>query len=244
MKHHIPRIALFALILGTALLGGCSQLAPEKVKAPKTAKPAPPPVEKVEVKITPDMAKVDVKHNGETITIQRVQDEENRVNDDFAKTSRICPPFCIKPASLGHGVETVGELEVIDYAMQQSKDDKSVILVDARSPEWSKLGTIPGSTNIPYSRLNRAKGAIDSAITAAMKQLGVKKSGKGWNFKQAKTVVLFSNGMWSDQSVSAAEGLLKEGYPAKKIKWYRGGMQSWEILGLTVVKPRPQEDQL
>ena len=26
------------------------------------------------------------------------------------------------------------------------------------------------------------------------------------------------------------------GYPAEKIKWYRGGMQDWEILGLATVK--------
>jgi hypothetical protein len=30
---------------------------------------------------------------------------------------------------------------------------------------------------------------------------------------------------------------MAEGYPADKIKWYRGGMQSWEIVGLTTVKP-------
>ncbi|MDH3889000.1 MAG: rhodanese-like domain-containing protein, partial [Gammaproteobacteria bacterium] len=25
-------------------------------------------------------------------------------------------------------------------------------------------------------------------------------------------------------------------YPSHKIKWYRGGMQDWEILGLSTVK--------
>jgi hypothetical protein len=30
--------------------------------------------------------------------------------------------------------------------------------------------------------------------------------------------------------------LLNFGYPAHKLKWYRGGMQDWEILGLTVVR--------
>jgi len=30
--------------------------------------------------------------------------------------------------------------------------------------------------------------------------------------------------------------LLKYGYPANKIKWYRGGMQNWEILGFNTVK--------
>jgi hypothetical protein len=31
--------------------------------------------------------------------------------------------------------------------------------------------------------------------------------------------------------------LLALGYPAHKIKWYRGGMQSWKSLGLTTVFP-------
>ena len=30
--------------------------------------------------------------------------------------------------------------------------------------------------------------------------------------------------------------LLKYGYPADKIKWYRGGMQNWENLGFNTVK--------
>jgi len=25
------------------------------------------------------------------------------------------------------------------------------------------------------------------------------------------------------------------GYPAEKIKWFRGGMQTWQVLGLTIV---------
>jgi hypothetical protein len=34
-----------------------------------------------------------------------------------------------------------------------------------------------------------------------------------------------------------SDGLLKFGYPAHKIKWYRGGMQNWSNLGLTTAKP-------
>ena len=31
--------------------------------------------------------------------------------------------------------------------------------------------------------------------------------------------------------------LLTLGYPAEKLKWYRGGMQSWEQFGFTTVDP-------
>jgi hypothetical protein len=30
--------------------------------------------------------------------------------------------------------------------------------------------------------------------------------------------------------------LLDYGYPAHKIKYYRGGMQAWQLLGLTTVE--------
>jgi hypothetical protein len=32
-------------------------------------------------------------------------------------------------------------------------------------------------------------------------------------------------------------GLLRFGYPAEKIKWYRGGMQNWANMGFTTIKP-------
>jgi hypothetical protein len=32
------------------------------------------------------------------------------------------------------------------------------------------------------------------------------------------------------------------GYPAHKLKWYRGGMQAWMMLGLTTVPP-PQDGE-
>ncbi|MGD8572392.1 MAG: rhodanese-like domain-containing protein, partial [Gammaproteobacteria bacterium] len=47
-------------------------------------------------------------------------------------------------------------------------------------------------------------------------------------------------GMWCGQSPRAIKGLLKLGYPAEKISYYRGGMQSWQMLGLTVVIPEKE----
>lgn len=192
--------------------------------------------EDVVVKITPQMAKAEVMVNGKKVTIMRNQDERNTVNPAFAKTSRKCPPFCIKPISLGHGVETIGELEVIDYIKKMSSGDKSIILVDNRTPDWVERGTIPGAVNIPYTKMSRAKGADDVTIAETLEVLGAKETSKGWDFSKAKTAVFFCNGMWCGQSPAGIAGLLKEGYPGSKIKWYRGGMQSWEILGLTTVK--------
>jgi rhodanese-related sulfurtransferase len=190
----------------------------------------------IQVKITPKMASAEVKHNGKGITIMRNQNQDNTVNPAFAKTSRKCPPFCIKPISLGHGVETIGELEVIDYVTKMSNGDSSIILVDNRTPDWVARGTIPGAVNIPFTKMSRAKGADDLTIAETLEKLGAKESSKGWDFSNVKTAVFFCNGMWCGQSPAGIAGLLAEGFPGEKIKWYRGGMQSWEILGLTTVK--------
>nr|ADB12533.1 rhodanese-like protein [uncultured bacterium 9F08] len=190
----------------------------------------------VAVKITPDMTHAMVMHHDKHTQIMRNQDQKNKVNPAFAKTSRKCPPFCIKPMELGHGVETLGELEVIDYAVKMSQGDDSIILVDNRTPDWVARGTIPGAINIPFTKMSRAKGADALTIAETLETLGAKETGNGWDFSNAKTAVFFCNGMWCGQSPAGISGLLAEGYPGDKIKWYRGGMQSWEILGLSTVK--------
>lgn len=190
----------------------------------------------VAVKITPKMASADVKHNGKTVTIMRNQNQKNTINPAYAKTSRKCPPFCIRPFTHVEGVETVAELEVIAYAKKISAGDNSIVLVDNRTPDWVKRGTIPTAINIPFNKISRAKGADDLTMAEALETFGAKEMDKGWDFSGAKTIVLFCNGMWCGQSPAGINGLLNEGYPAEKIKYYRGGMQSWESLGLTTVK--------
>ena len=189
------------------------------------------------VKITPDVESVDVMHNGEKVTIMRNQDPKNTVKPAFAKTSRECPPFCIQPSSMAPGVETIGEAELIDYAKRMSDGDDSIVLIDSRTPDWVERGTIPGAMNVPWTKLNPAKGADPISIAEIMEGVfGVKSNEELMDFSNCKTAVLFCNGMWCGQSPNNIRNLLKFGYPAHKIKWYRGGMQDWEILGLTTVK--------
>ena len=189
------------------------------------------------VKITPDIESVEVMHGGQKITIMRNQDEKNIVNPAFAKTSRKCPPFCIQPSSMGPGVETIGEAEVIEYTKRMSDGDDSIVLIDSRTPDWVGRGTIPGAMNVPWTELNPAKGADPISIAEIMEGVfDVKSNEELMDFSDCKTAVMFCNGMWCGQSPNNIRNLLKFGYPAHKIKWYRGGMQDWEILGLTTVK--------
>jgi len=191
-----------------------------------------------EVNITPDIESVTVKHGGNDVSIMRNQNQKNTVNPAFAITSRKCPPFCIQPAVLAPGVETIAELEMLDYLKRMSEGDDSIVVIDSRTPAWVAKGTIPGAINIPWTSLNPAKGADPISIGEILEGRFNAKNLEGlWNFRDARTLVLFCNGMWCGQSPNNIDNLLGFGYPAHKIKWYRGGMQNWEILGLTTAKP-------
>jgi rhodanese-related sulfurtransferase len=191
----------------------------------------------LDVNITADMPTVEVMHNGQKVVIQRNQNQDNNVNPAFAKTSRKCPPFCIQPGELAPGVDTIGELEMIGYLKKMSDGDKSIMVIDSRTPDWVAKGTIPGAVNIPWDQLNIGKSDPITVQEILEKQLGAKQQDGFWNFDGAKTLVMFCNGSWCGQSPTNIKGLLKIGYPAHKLVWYRGGMQDWESLGLTTVKP-------
>lgn len=191
----------------------------------------------LDVNISEGIDAVEVMHNGKKVTITRNQDPENTVNPRYAKTSRNCPPFCIQPEKIARGVETIGELELLDYLSRINAGDNTILVIDSRTPDWVSYGTIPGSINIPWTTLNPDAGADPFTIEDILQEkFGVKKREGLWDFSEAKILVLFCNGIWCGQSPSNIKTLLRFGYPASKLKWYRGGMQNWENLGLTVIK--------
>jgi len=206
------------------------------------------------VGITSTLTSVSVMHDGKKVEIMRNQDNTANIDPGYAKTSRPCPPFCIQPINLGKGIETIGELEVINYAKKMSDGDKTILLVDSRTPDWVSRGTIPSAINISWVELTPRKGATTEGIMKIMlEKFGVKlkpdmdevdvdeaiangDTSTVFDFSNAKTLVMFCNGMWCGQSPASISALRKFGYPAEKLKYYRGGMQDWYILGLTTVK--------
>ncbi|WP_313953715.1 rhodanese-like domain-containing protein [Accumulibacter sp.] len=198
---------------------------------------APDASSALQVNISADLASVDVMHHGRRVTIMRNQDQDNSINPEFAQTSRKCPPFCIQPIELAPGVRTVAELEVLHFLKQISDGDTSALVIDSRTPAWVEKGIIPGTVNIPWDTLNIGKSDPATVQEILEKQLGAQRRDDFWNFDKVKTLVLFCNGSWCGQSPTTIKGLLTIGYPAHKILWYRGGMQDWESLGLTTLKP-------
>lgn len=189
--------------------------------------------QELKVKITPTLSAVDVVHAGQKVRIQRIQDTGNKIIDDFAKTSRPCPEFCIHAMVVAPGVETLGELELLDFMTRQVPGGQGLV-IDARLADFHKIETIPTSINIPFTVIKADNPHIGQILTALGAEIG---PNKRWNYQKAKSLALWCNGPWCDQSSRAIQALLSLGYPAAKLKYYRGGMQMWKLMGLTTVVP-------
>jgi rhodanese-related sulfurtransferase len=186
------------------------------------------------VNITPERPYLDVIHEGRLFRIQRDQDNDAEIDPDFARTSRPCPPYCVQPMQLALGVETVGELEMLDYLQRITRRDTSVMVIDSRDPDWLvRSGMIPGAIHLPWTRLHPAHAEPQAVAEIMEMQFGAARVGPMWNFENAKTLVFYCNGVWCGQSPTNIKQLLSVGYPPHKLKWYRGGMQSWKSLGLS-----------
>jgi hypothetical protein len=183
-----------------------------------------------DVKITEDLEAIVIQDdNNRDIKIERIQDTKHRLTSSFSKTSRECPPFCVQPMHIG-GVKTIGELELLEYIKEMQKDDSDMLLIDARIRYWYTEGTIPTAINLPFTMLKKNS----KYLSKILKLLGAKKSGDKWNFDKVPTMIIFSNGIWDAQATKSIKSLIALGCPEDKILYYRGGMQNWNILGLTV----------
>jgi rhodanese-related sulfurtransferase len=173
-----------------------------------------------EVGITKDIMSVTVQTPDGSVEIMRNQDTDARLAEPWVQTSRPCPNFCIQPMSPAPGVTTVGELEVLEFL---SSGD--ALLVDGRIRSQYEAGTIPGAISVPYTEAADRLGEFGCEIDF-----------DGWICEgELPNIVLFCNGPWCGQSPTAARRMIEASYPAEKIYYYRGGMQSWNMLGLTVV---------
>ena len=188
--------------------------------------------EKIPVKITKDIPYITTKDSGQEIVIKRIQDTDYRLTDDYTKTSRPCPPFCIQPTEIDPGIKNIEELELLDF-MKTKLPSKTGIVVDARLKSWFELETIPSAINIPFTTLQNAS---KKKIEKIFKILGMKvKKDGSWDFTNAKDLAIFCNGVWCEQSKHFVDAITKYHYPKEKLYYYRSGFQGWKLLGLTTV---------
>jgi rhodanese-related sulfurtransferase len=174
------------------------------------------------VGITREMMSVTVETQSGPVEIARIQDNAHELSGEWARTSRPCPNFCIQPMIPAPGVTPVGELEILAFL-----NDPDVVVVDGRVRKDFEGGAIPGAINIPYTEAADRLG-----------ELGCEPDFDGYicDGPDVKSVALYCNGPWCGQSPTAARRMIEAGFPAEKIYYYRGGMQVWRMLGLTVTE--------
>lgn len=192
----------------------------------------------LDVRITEALSSLELRHEGEPVLLMRHQDPDHRIDAPYDKTARHCPPYCVQPMQIAPGVETIGELELIDYLKQIDGGDTGVMVIDSRTHDWIERGTIPGAVHIPYRRIDPAHASPQQIAELLQLEFDAVAADGIWNFDAVKTLVFFGNGAWCGQSPTSIKALRQYGYPAHRIKWYRGGMQAWETLGLTTVPVR------
>ncbi len=156
---------------------------------------------------------------------------------DVCKATYVQTVGVIYPLHIKEGVETFAELEVLRF-IEEMQTKKDYLLVDTRGGDWYESETIPGATNIWFAILKDQEN-FEEEFNEMLQQVGVKKSKDGkYDFKDAKTLLLFCNGPWCGQSPVAILEFIKIGYPVEKLKWYRSGLHGWKSLSLTTTRKK------
>jgi rhodanese-related sulfurtransferase len=112
----------------------------------------------------------------------------------------------IQPMTLAQGVQTIGELELIEHVRAGRQ------LIDTRLAEFVAQGTIPGAVAIAHTEIADHLVELDAE----------------------RPVALFCNGPQCAATPDAVRRLLTAGRPPALILYYRGGMHDWMTLGLPV----------
>lgn len=173
------------------------------------------------VNITAGLVGVTVETPCGPVEVARVRDTENRLEGEWARTSRPAPPAVLQPLVPVPGVVPLGELELIE--MLQRAD---VTTLDSRKSEQYQKYTIPGASNLPFT-------GIDDNLD----RLGCQRTEVGWECSGAHTIAIFCNGVWCGQSPAAIRKMVAVGYPPERIHYYRNGLQGWLLQGLSVWTP-------
>jgi rhodanese-related sulfurtransferase len=119
------------------------------------------------------------------------------------------------------GVRPVTEIEVL-----QALNDAHTMVIDMRDEEEPLEATIPNSYHIPFNELEDRMDELACVRLAPNR----------WDCSSSPNVVAFCNGPVCPQSPVGIASMVRAGFPASKIAYYRGGMMDWEALGLTTVK--------
>lgn len=174
-------------------------------------------------------AKASFIFNGERVKIDRESAQGARFVDRFATRPGAQGASQIAPMQAAAGVKTVDETEVLGFFLDEVATNKGLV-VDARMPEDRALGFIPGTVSLPHATMSPDNSFRKDILRA----LGAREFDGVFNFADARTLLVYDTGPSSDDAGVLITQLLAEGYPADKLRYYRGGMQVWSVLGFSI----------
>ncbi len=114
----------------------------------------------------------------------------------------------IQPMTLEPGVQTIGELELIEHLRTGGQ------LIDTRRAPFVDEGTIPGALAIAHTEIEEHLDELD----------------------RDHPIVVFCNGPQCAATPDAVRRLITAGRPAELILYYRGGIHDWATLGLPLAR--------
>ena len=170
--------------------------------------------------------------NGERVKISRGDTDIARYVTRFAAKGD-CGAPCIAPMQVAQGVRTLDETQVLEFLVEEVAGNKG-LMVDARMPEDRSQGYIPGTVSLPHATL-----APDNTFSKdILRALGAREFQGVFNFADARQLLIYDNGPSTNDAGNLIGHLLVHGYPAEKIRYYRGGMQVWAVLGFSIEEER------
>ena len=181
------------------------------------------------VKISPDISFIYVYHKGKAVKVHRIQDTKNKLTGWYAKTYR--PGTTIQPIIMNKDIQTIGEVELIKF-MRDKVNKRKGLIIDVRQKAFHDEEAIPSSVYISLKTVRN-----DKTREKLFETLGMKKQGDGkWDGDDALELAVYCHGLWCSLAPKFINLMTKYGYPTDKIKYYRGGMQMWKILGFTTIE--------
>ena len=170
--------------------------------------------------------------NGQDITISRSAKLPDTAFEVVSRAASDCMAPCLSPMVAAPNVATIGELDVITF-LSTHVEAGDGLLIDARLPEERASGFIPASVNIPTATIAPTNPYRDEILAA----LGAEQFQGIFSFDDAMSLVVYDDGPATQDAPTFITDMLDAGYPPEKVAYYRGGMQVWATLGLTIDGP-------
>ena len=166
---------------------------------------------------------------GQQKTIAQTPRVDGAIVSRFYELGAGCDGLCIAPDLAADGVETITENAVIAF-MAEDVAAGTGLLIDSRDQSARALGFLPTSANMPHNLVTPDNPLLPEIFAA----LGARSLLGAYNFSDAMTLVVYDAGPTTMDAHNLINAMIAEGYPTDKIKYYRGGMQVWSTLGLTI----------